>query len=265
MARGWASWVALSGQINLVSEWLPGLPKERLDIYKRSIPNHGGTARPVDLLDREVAQMWHLPWGEGENRHDVVGMFNWNSPKSVKAGSGALEEPNAPGAKKEEKPDLNAGKPITFTIDPARVGLPAAKSYVGFEYWKNQFVGPFSGSHDVEVPAGACSIVVIVPQSDHPQLVGTSRHVTQGAVDVVACNWDAATKTLRGKSKLVGGDDYELRIFAPVSAKPASAVISKTDDSDGVSITSQQDGQHVRVILKSPKTRQVDWEVRFGS
>jgi hypothetical protein len=266
MARGWASWVALSGQINLVSEWLPALPKERLDIYKRSIPNHGGTARPVDLLDREVAQMWHLPWGEGENRHDVVGMFNWNSPKNVKTGSGALEEPNAPGAKKPaEKPDPDAGKPITFTIDPARVGLPVAKGYIGFDYWKNEFVAPFSGSREVEVPAGACSILVLQPQADHPQLVGTSRHVTQGAVDVLACTWDAAAKTLRGKSKVVAGDDYELRLFAPAGAKLGNVTVASDAKGDGVTATSKQDGQQVRVMVKSPVTREVDWEVQFGS
>lgn len=267
MARGWASWVALSGQINLVSEWLPGLPKERLDIYKRSIPNHGGTARPVDLLDREVAQMWHLPWGEGDNRHDVVGMFNWNVPKNFAkpASGGALEEPTAAGAKRDEKPDPDAGKPITFTIDPARVGLPQAKSYVGFDYWNNEFVAPFSGPRDVEVPAGACKVLVLVPQTDHPQLVGTSRHVTQGAVDVVACKWDAASKSLKGKSKLVGGDDYELRVFAPEGSKLNAAVISKSDESEGVSITSKQDGQELRVMIKSPKTMEVAWEVRFES
>lgn len=43
-ARSFASWIAVSGSPNLVSEWLPGLPADRLDCIKRSMPN--STAPP---------------------------------------------------------------------------------------------------------------------------------------------------------------------------------------------------------------------------
>ena len=57
-ARLLTSWVALSGQVYLNSDWLPGLPAERLDIIKRTIPPHGATARPVDYFDDIMPRIW---------------------------------------------------------------------------------------------------------------------------------------------------------------------------------------------------------------
>ena len=36
--RAWALFIVVSGALNIVSEWLPKLPKDRLDIFKRSLP-----------------------------------------------------------------------------------------------------------------------------------------------------------------------------------------------------------------------------------
>ena len=74
-ARSFASWIASSGSLNLVSEWLPGLPADRLDCIKRSMPNTGLAARPLDLFENMPARAWHLTDGK---RH-VAGLFNWDA------------------------------------------------------------------------------------------------------------------------------------------------------------------------------------------
>jgi len=79
-ARTFASWVALSGCLNLVSEWLPGLPADRLECVKRSMPNTGLAARPLDLFEHMPAQAWRLTNG----RRHVAGLFNWDASKPVK-------------------------------------------------------------------------------------------------------------------------------------------------------------------------------------
>jgi hypothetical protein len=255
--RAWGSWIAMSGQMNLVSEWLPGLPPERLDIYKRTIPNHHLlTARPVDLLDGHLARVWHLHYGEGDDRRDVVALFNWNgADKAEKKPSGTgQEEPTASEAMKLEK------GPVKVTLDVAQLGLPADAKYVAFDYWDNKFVDGFSGKSEFELPPGSCKVIALTRQLDRPQVVSTSRHVSQGAVDLSDVKWDAATQTLSGKSKVVTGDDYELRLDAP-KGLTASAV---TTTGNGASAVSKQDGRHVRVTIKSPTTGEVAWAVRFG-
>ena len=57
-ARLITSWVALSGQFNLNSDWIPGLPPERLELLKRTMPHHGVTARPVDYFDTVMPGIW---------------------------------------------------------------------------------------------------------------------------------------------------------------------------------------------------------------
>ena len=76
------SWVALSGQVYLNSDWLPGLPAERLDIIKRTIPAHGATARPVDYFDAIMPRIWLVTDTRRPVRRDVLGLFNWESDDS---------------------------------------------------------------------------------------------------------------------------------------------------------------------------------------
>ena len=237
-ARAWGSWIAISGQLNIVSEWLPGLPAERLDIVKRSMPNHGLCARPVDLFESPMARIWHLRAGAGPQQKDVIALFNWD----------------------EKKADA-------VRIDPLRLDLPdAGKGYVGFDYWANEFVPPFTGAMELELRPSSCRIISVQPLRERPMLVSTSRHITQGIVDVIEHNWDAARNELAGKSDVVGGDPYELRIYAPVqgdSWRAGSAEISDVDRKAGVAIKTEQAGPEIRVTIDSPENRRVSWKIGF--
>ena len=67
----------------------------------------------------------------------------------------------------------------------------------------------------LSLPPTSCRLVAVRRQADHPQLVGASRHITQGADDLVEAAWDPATATWSGKSRVVAGDPYELRFTLP--------------------------------------------------
>ena len=54
------SWVAVSGQLNVSSEWFAGLPADRLDILKRTLPTHTLLPRPADLFETDLARIWLL-------------------------------------------------------------------------------------------------------------------------------------------------------------------------------------------------------------
>src|SRR5207248_4757949 len=119
-ARAWASFVAMSGQLNLVSEALADLPKERLEIYERTLPNSGRSARPVDVFERELPRIWHLTFGEGDDRHDVVVLYNWTAASTT--------QPTTPTGP-EEPVVSTAGlrvavEPSVLSIELAKLGLP---------------------------------------------------------------------------------------------------------------------------------------------
>lgn len=235
-ARAWGSWIGISGQLNIASEWLPGLPDDRLDIVKRSMPNHGLNGRPIDLFESDMAKVWHLTGGTGRQRKDVIGLFNWN----------------------EEKSD-------TVRVELEKLNLPADRNYVGFDYWANEFIEPFSGTLEAELRPSCCRIISIRPLGDRPVLVSTSRHVTQGIVDVDQEDWNSRKYEMRGKSKVVGEDPYELRIYAPGGGpwQIRSADVSQADSQAGVTIESEQAGPEIRVTINSPENRTVSWKVVF--
>ena len=115
-ARALCSWAALSGQMNTSSEWYPGLPAERLDLLRRTMPGPGRRGRPVDLLEAEIPRIWLLSDAPGAKGRNVVGLFNWgNAPATI---GGSL----------------------------AHLGLPAGGTYEVFDYWTNRLLPPVRGA-----------------------------------------------------------------------------------------------------------------------
>ena len=182
-ARANASWVAITGQLFMVSDDFKKITPDRLDILKRVMPSHGQQARPVDLLEEDIPRIWHVNDTRGPVRRDVVGLFNWDDSKSWD---------------------------VDYPLD--RMGLPEAKSYLAYDFWGDRLLPPVSGHFKATLPKSSCLILAVRPEADRPQLISTSRHVTQGMVDITDEKWDPATQTLSGTSKLVPGDNYELRI-----------------------------------------------------
>jgi hypothetical protein len=237
-ARAWGSWIAVTGQLNMVSEWLPGLPRDKLEVVKRSMPNHGLCARPLDLFENALPHVWHLTAGTSEQRKDILGLFNWD----------------------EEQCDL-------LHIELGKLKLPngGEGDYIGFDYWENKFIWPFSGVLKAELQPSSCRVIAVRPLLERPQLVSTSRHITQGVVDVIKQEWDSRTKVLSGKSKVVGADPYELRIFVPTGGfwQVTSADVSNVDRKTGVAVQIKQTGPEIRIRIDSPENREVTWKVAF--
>jgi len=231
-ARSFASWVAVSGSLNLVSEWLPGLPTDRLDCIKRSMPNTGLAARALDLFENMPARTWHLSNG---NRH-VVGLFNWDAKQSA-----------------------------TVQVKLDQLGLNTVGSaFVGLDYWSGQLLIVHDDTVSAELPACGCSVISVAKIMERPQLLGTSRHITQCFVDIGEEKW--RNSVLSGTCKLVGGDPTELRVFTGSrrgSWKALAAEVSKEDRSNEVNVSMKDDGRLLRVRLASPGNHEVKWSIRF--
>jgi hypothetical protein len=236
-ARLNASWTAISGQLFYNSDWMPDLPAQRLDILKRTIPAHGLLPRPVDLFENDPARIWLLSDARRRPRRDIVALYNWDQ-----------------------------NRPATIACDLTRIGLPANQEFVGFDFWAGKFVAPFRGSLSVELPAASCRILAVRPTAAHPQLLSTSRHVTQGMVDVIEETWDSSARTLRGVSRVVAGDPYELRIVVPLGSGSWLArrfSVAPGDAAAGVRSGFKQEGPKLRALINSPASRDVRWELRF--
>jgi hypothetical protein len=239
-ARALTSWVALTGQLNASSTDYEKLSPGRLDLLRRSMPAHGLRPRPVDLFERNTARIWLLTDDRGPTRRDVIGLFNWDELEEVK---------------------------IEYPL--RKIGLPPSRSYVGFDYWANEFVAPFAGlALEATLPPASCRILAIRPVGSVPQVISTSRHITQGVVDILEETWDDDTGTLSGISKVVADDPYEIRIVALMGRrgnwKATKVNVWPEDAAAGVKAALLgQDRWQVRARIDSPASRDVRWSVKF--
>jgi len=235
-ARLICSWVVVSGCLNLSSEFMPALPADRLELLKRTMPSHGLLPRPVDLFETEPARIWLLTDERREPRRNVVAIYNWES------------------------------KVLNLDIACGRLGLPEAPAYVAFDGWANAFIPPFKGRLQTTLPAQTCRILAVRPLLDRPFLISTSRHITQGIVDVMEEVWDGAGQRLSGKSRVVAGDPYELRVVAPPEPrnwKAIKAELSADDAVAGAEIRLDQAGPGLRATIACPVSRTVAWRLTF--
>jgi len=235
-ARLNASWAAISGQLFYDSDWIPDLPADRLDILKRCMPAHGLPARPVDVFENQPAQVWLLTDTRTSPRRDILALYNWKQGQAK----------------------------VSYPLD--RTGLPPAKEFVGFDFWANKFVPPFRDQVSADFSDEGCRILAVRPVSENPQLLSTSRHITQGMVDVAGEKWDAGSKTLSGSARVVANDPDELRIVVPAGPKSWKAktiTVSPEDASAGVTASLHQDGPKIRAKIISPASRDVHWALSF--
>jgi len=157
-------------------------------------------------------------------------------------------------------------------VTTAKAGLDPVRSYHAFDFWGNTPVASVTSNVKLDVPAKSCRVIAVRAIEGHPVLVSTSRHVTQGMVDVSGENWNDSSKTLSGTSQVVGSDPYELRVAGLQAGgknwKFTAAAVSAVDQRAGVSILPKpavagEDGW-VRVLIDSGNSRTVKWMLRFA-
>jgi hypothetical protein len=236
-ARLICSWITLSGQLSVSSDAYAELPTERLDLLKRTMPAHGLRPRPVDLFEEPVPRIWLLTDDRRGPRRDVIGLFNWGAEEVL----------------------------LQFSLD--QLGLSGQTEYVAFDYWSNKALPPFKDQLQHTLPPRSCAIWAVRAVAEHPLLLGTSRHITQGVVDVLKEEWNAEARTLGGVSRVVGGDAYELRIRTESTRgawKPTAVELEEPDRVAGVTISFKEETGLVRVALQSPENGDLRWRVRFG-
>jgi hypothetical protein len=234
MAQTSLSWISLTGSLHGSSEQYAELPSSRLDLLRKTMPSHDlKTVRPVDYLENDPTRVWHLIDGHDAVRKDVIGLFNFDG-----------ENPSN----------------VSYLL--SRMDLPKAARYVGFDFWVNRFIPPFTETISGFLAPGSCRIISIRPEMDYPQVVSTSRHITQGVIDLTKEKWNASTLVLSGTSQMIANDMYEIRVVVPSGAKGFVAESVSTAD-PAVQTTFVQEGSCIRAKLTSPKTGKVNWSIRF--
>jgi alpha-galactosidase len=143
--------IGLSGGMVLSSDNLPKVSAARLDLISLLLPVYGRSAIPLDLLETpNLPRVFELDCGT----HRLLAVFNWS----------------------DETTD------ITTPLPPGR--------WHTFEFWQREYLGVCEGVVSLPTPPHGCRLLRLTPDLAHPQVVGSTLHITMGAAEIASEEWD---------------------------------------------------------------------------
>lgn len=192
----------VSGRL-LMANSFRDLSPEVVHDLSRTLPYHSEprSARPIDaftgvahprVYDFDVTPEWHQ-----------VTLFN-------------------PSRDQEESFEV----PLSGDRTHGALGLDPQDCYHIYDFWNDKYVGCFDGDATLvqQLRAGETRMLSVHTRQDNPQFISTNRHIMQGYVDMAQYPvWDAEAKELRGVSRVVGGDTYQV-IIALNGARPLTII-----------------------------------------
>lgn len=85
--------------------------------------------------------------------------------------------------------------------------------YLVYDYFRNEFLGIFDKEIELDFVPYEVRVLAVRPLTGVPQVVSTSRHITQGAAEIKAMSYENGTIKLT--SDLVKNDEYTVSVYVP--------------------------------------------------
>lgn len=229
-ARAWATLQGLTGQALMVSDRMMDLSDERVELYRRIYP--AVDIRPLDLFPGTTnKQIWDLKVNHLGRAYDVVGLFNF---------------------------DENSNRQIY--VNWSELGMVADQPVHVYDFWNKEYVGLYKKGYSIEVAPTSCRVLTLLPASGDIQLISTSRHISQGWVDLLSLEHEAGGNTFKGRSRVIKNDPYQLTFVFP-PGKNFSITKAKAGWLP-VKVSNHQGWATIEFI--PGKTQEISWAVTFA-
>ena len=134
----------------------------------------------------------------------------------------------------------------------------------GYNNWgvqtNQKFLGAFKGSFTAPAMDAntGMDVFAIREVRDHPWIISTSRHISQGGVSLLAVRWDGERNVLSGSSSVVIGDPYMMTLNLPRGYRLASVEVG----GQSAECVNQTDTATVRIVPLTTGT--LEWEMTFS-
>ena len=228
-----ASIIALSGGTMINGDRLIELDSARLEIVQKVFPSFGEAARPIDLFERHMPEIFAVPVKTQFEEWVVVGLFNYEN-------SGAAEK----------------------SVALSRLDLDSHENWLAFEFWQQRMLGPVQARLRTLVPPASVALVALRKERGVPQVVSTDRHFTQGGVELHGVAWSASSNTLSGTSSGGRGTSHNVMVYVPASYSLILDAPELPHDFEGYSVVLLPNGL-VRIHVSFSAENQVSWRLPF--
>ena len=227
--RSHVALVALLGGLTLDSDDLTRVRGGRLKYLRQALPPTGVSARPVDLFDNALPRTLVLPVEREWGHWWVVGLINWSD------------------------------ETVETTLRPADLGLPPDRYHV-YNYWRRRYLGLVRD--EVKIPQHQrheTLVLLLKPVQELPDLLATTFHVCQGAVEVTGVEREQknGAVSLRVRLEKSGKQFGALLFTVPEGWRATDAFV---DDRRRRLSTSADGVVSLGFSLSGPATVDVDFE-----
>ncbi|HEY6191907.1 MAG TPA: alpha-galactosidase [Bacteroidota bacterium] len=188
----------------------------------------GGPGGFYSIRQLTLPSIWNLGVEKEFEKWNVVGLFNWSNDESDVA------------------------------IETAQLGLSPAKTYVAYELWGDRYAGEFRNKSSYRLKPTSSQIFSIHEKLKRPFILSTSRHITQGAVDLAYEEWNPSTHILSVTSGNLVAGAYSAIVFVPQGFEFKGVVSPVRCDTTSVS------GEVVKLNFTIGKKNSISWKVRFA-
>lgn len=204
------------------------LSSEHRDALRRILPTPQRGARILDLLYDDSHRVWALQVDSAIGRWVVVAVFNRDQSESART-----------------------------TLPFSALNLSTDDYYAVYDFWEERYYGTARGTLDVDVGPGSVRVFALRPYRDRPMFLSTDAHITQGATDLTALNWDGESRRLSGAFRAVENTEYNLSFLVPEGYEV------KEISSSLESVPSEREGRVLRLKFSSPRSESVTWSIQF--
>ncbi len=220
-----ATMIGLSGGTTISGDPLPDLDPERLEILKKTLPAYGEAARPTHLFENPFPELFSLPIKKDSLRWHLAAWFNRDATATCQR-----------------------------ELELAGLGLDAKKTYLAFEFWTQKFLGEVVGKLPLHFVPAQVNLVALREMTDVPQILGTDRHYTQGAIELENVAWNNTALT----GQALGAPGMKWRMSVHV---PSGWIFDATSKNDHW--TTSLDNNILRVQFDFGDASKVDWTLQF--
>ena len=183
-AKSRAAVISLLGLPFTFGDDFKALDEKRVDILKRSLPIID--MHPMDLNAAEFNRkdlIINLNIVKDYEEYQVSGVFNMKETADKRT------------VKFDEDLHLENGK------------------YLVYDFYRDEFMGIMEGKAELDFVPYEARILSFRPYKGVPQVVSTSRHITQGAAEIKAMSFE--DNKLKITSDLVANDSYTVSVYIP--------------------------------------------------
>jgi len=139
----------------------------------------------------------------------------------------------------------------------AELGIGGSR-FAAYDVWQNTPLSDLGDELIARLEPHSVLVAAVRPAAAHPQLIGTTRHVVQGVVDVAEESWDQGSRRLRARSTNLDARPYAVTVAVPRGLRASAC------KADLPCTMKSLPSGHVRVEWKeNAEGRDIRWEITF--